>query len=224
MRLDRVVTSIVGPDRHDRADDRARQALDPSIIKTIDVSEGQRVKAGAGAGDARPDLRHRRCRRAEGADRQSRRADRALPRPSWRNSRSTMPRRPAEPGATYYCPAARTTTCSARRSSTPRCAPTTSRSPSTRRRSPSTRTTPARYDDRAKISQEIEQMRATLAAAQVGSRLNLLAATDQKTRDPAQPRIRPQRLVESAASARCDDRDARRLHPAMARRRPARSW
>lgn len=37
-----------------------------------------------------------------------------------------------------------------------------------------------RYGDRAKISQEIEQMRATLAAAQVGSRLNLLAATDQK--------------------------------------------
>jgi HlyD family secretion protein len=38
----------------------------------------------------------------------------------------------------------------------------------------------ARYGDRDKISQEIEQMRATLAAAQVGSRLNLLAATDQK--------------------------------------------
>jgi len=38
----------------------------------------------------------------------------------------------------------------------------------------------ARYGDRAKISAEIEQMRATLAAEQVGSRLNLLAATDQK--------------------------------------------
>jgi hemolysin D len=38
----------------------------------------------------------------------------------------------------------------------------------------------ARYGDRAKISQQIEQMRATLAAAQVGSRLNLLTATDQK--------------------------------------------
>jgi HlyD family secretion protein len=38
----------------------------------------------------------------------------------------------------------------------------------------------ARYGDRAEISKEIEQMRATLAAAQVGSRLNLLAATDQK--------------------------------------------
>jgi hemolysin D len=38
----------------------------------------------------------------------------------------------------------------------------------------------ARYADRAKISQEIEQMRAILAADQAGSRLNLLAATDQR--------------------------------------------
>jgi hemolysin D len=38
----------------------------------------------------------------------------------------------------------------------------------------------ARYADRAKISQQIEQMRATLAADQTGSRLNLLAATDQR--------------------------------------------
>lgn len=37
-----------------------------------------------------------------------------------------------------------------------------------------------RYADRAKISAEIEQMRATLAAAQVGSKLNLLSATDQR--------------------------------------------
>jgi hemolysin D len=39
----------------------------------------------------------------------------------------------------------------------------------------------ARYGDRAKLAKEVEQMRATLAANQVGSRLNLLAATDQKT-------------------------------------------
>ena len=38
----------------------------------------------------------------------------------------------------------------------------------------------ARYDDRAKISQEIENMRASLAASQYGSRLNLLTATDQR--------------------------------------------
>jgi HlyD family secretion protein len=39
----------------------------------------------------------------------------------------------------------------------------------------------ARYADRIQLAKEVEQMRATLAAAQVGSRLNLLAATDQKT-------------------------------------------
>jgi hemolysin D len=38
-----------------------------------------------------------------------------------------------------------------------------------------------RYGDRAKLAKEVEDMRATLAAAQVGSRLNLLAATDTKT-------------------------------------------
>ena len=38
----------------------------------------------------------------------------------------------------------------------------------------------AKYGDRARISKQIEDMRATLAAAQVGSRLNLLSATDQK--------------------------------------------
>jgi hemolysin D len=38
----------------------------------------------------------------------------------------------------------------------------------------------AHYDDRVKISQQIENMRASLAASQVGSRLNLLVATDQR--------------------------------------------
>jgi hemolysin D len=38
----------------------------------------------------------------------------------------------------------------------------------------------AHYDDRVKVSQDIENMRASLAASQVGSRLNLLIATDQR--------------------------------------------
>jgi HlyD family secretion protein len=38
----------------------------------------------------------------------------------------------------------------------------------------------AHYDDRVKVSQDIENMRASLAASQVGSRLNLLVATDQR--------------------------------------------
>jgi HlyD family secretion protein len=39
----------------------------------------------------------------------------------------------------------------------------------------------ARYGDRTRLANEVEQMRATLAANQVGSRLTLLQATDQKT-------------------------------------------
>jgi hemolysin D len=38
----------------------------------------------------------------------------------------------------------------------------------------------AHYEDRVKISQEIEGMRASLAAKEIGSRLNLLTATDQR--------------------------------------------
>jgi membrane fusion protein, hemolysin D len=38
----------------------------------------------------------------------------------------------------------------------------------------------AHYDERVKVSQEIEKMRASLAASQFGSRLNLLIATDQR--------------------------------------------
>ena len=38
----------------------------------------------------------------------------------------------------------------------------------------------AHYDNRVKINQEIENMRASLAASQFGSRLNLLTATDQR--------------------------------------------
>jgi hemolysin D len=38
----------------------------------------------------------------------------------------------------------------------------------------------AHYDDRVKIAREIEAMRASLAASQYGSRLNLLTATDQR--------------------------------------------
>ena len=76
--------------------------------------------------------------------------------------------------------AARLLSSSARRSTTRRCAATTSRSRSYKATIAKYQNDQARYGDRAKISEEIEQMRATLAAAQVGSRLNLLAATDQK--------------------------------------------
>jgi hemolysin D len=55
----------------------------------------------------------------------------------------------------------------------------------------------ARFGDRTRLAQEVEQMRATLAANQVGSRLNLLAATDQKTELLRQVESSSNGLVES---------------------------
>lgn len=55
----------------------------------------------------------------------------------------------------------------------------------------------ARYGDRSKLASEVEQMRATLAANQVGSRLNLLAATDQKTELLRQLEFDSNSLVEA---------------------------
>ena len=60
-------------------------------------------------------------------------------------------------------------------------------------RSASSKRTSRHYDDRVKVSQEIENMRASLAASQVGSRLNLLDRHRSAGRDAAQPRFRPQR-------------------------------
>src|SRR5262249_6422260 len=55
----------------------------------------------------------------------------------------------------------------------------------------------ARYGDRAKLAKEVEDMRATLAAAQVGSRLNLLSATDQKVELLRNVELQRNALVES---------------------------
>jgi hemolysin D len=55
----------------------------------------------------------------------------------------------------------------------------------------------ALYADRGKLAKEVEQMRATLAAAQVGSRLNLLEATDQKTELLRQAEFDQNALVEA---------------------------
>jgi HlyD family secretion protein len=73
-----------------------------------------------------------------------------------------------------------------------------------------------RYGDRAKLAKEVEEMRATLAAAQVGSRLNLLAATDAKTEPVAQCRILAQQPRREPAPAASDHRDAQCLCSAMA--------
>ena len=75
----------------------------------------------------------------------------------------------------------------------------------------------ARYGDRAKISQEIENMRATLAAAQVGSRLNLLTATDQKLEIQRSLEFDQNAMVESQHQLEFHHRDSGCFYPAMVR-------
>ena len=75
-RLDRVVTSVGGkivPTQQINV----YQALDPSIIKTIDVHEGDAGQGRAAPGDTRPDLRGGRCATVEAASCELGGADRA---------------------------------------------------------------------------------------------------------------------------------------------------
>ena len=177
-RLDRVVTSSSGSIVTTQST-VVVQALDPSIIKTIEVREGQRVKAGdvlatldptfaaadvdaLGLQIASLDAQVARCE-AELANRPFEppySPDPAVARYSQLQKSYYLQRKAQFDAQTraYGEQVAQVTATIAKLENNQ-----------------------ARYTDRAKLAKEVEQMRATLAAAQVGSRLNLLAATDQKT-------------------------------------------
>jgi len=177
-RLDRVVTSSSGH-MVTTQPTVVMQALDPSLIKTIEVRECERVKAGAVLATLDPtfaaadvgaltqqvaslDAQIARCE-AELANRpydptpaQDPTTDRYV-----QLQRSFYQQRKAQREGqirAYDEQIAQVTATIAKLTNNQ-----------------------ARYTDRAKLAKEVEEMRATLAAAQVGSRLNLLAATDQKT-------------------------------------------
>jgi len=177
-RLDRVVASSFGHIVTTQPT-VVMQALDPSLIKTIDVREGERVKAGEVLATLDPtfaaadvgaltqqidslDAQIARCE-AELANRpydpapaQDPTTDRYV-----QLQRSLYQQRQAQRAGqirAYDEQIAQVTATIAK-----------------------LQNNQARYTDRARLAKEVEEMRATLAAAQVGSRLNLLAATDQKT-------------------------------------------
>lgn len=177
MPMDRVVTSSEGRLVTTRAP-IVLQALDPSIIRTIEVQEGQRVKPGQllatldptfAAADvgtlkmkiASLDAEIARCQ-AELAHKPFASPDVAMPEAAVyaRLQKSYFDQRQSQFAAQMQ---------------------------DYEQQAAELRATIAKYQndqlrlaDRAKISNEIEQMRATLAANQVGSRLNLLVATDNK--------------------------------------------
>jgi hemolysin D len=177
-RLDRVISSI-----------SARvvttqptivvQALDASLIKTLEVREGQRVKADDVLATLDPtfaaaDVGALKLQIAS-LDAQIGRAEAELA------SRPFDPPASADPAVSRYVQLQRSFNQQRKaqfdaqiRSYNEQIAQVTATIAKLKNNQ-------ARYTDRAKLAKEVEQMRATLAAAQVGSRLNLLAATDQKT-------------------------------------------
>ena len=177
VRLDRVVNSA-GQVVTTQAT-TVIQALDPSIIKTINVREGERVKAGEVLATLDPtfaaaDVSALRSQIAS-LDAQIARCEAELAK------RPYVPPVSTEPALAQYGELQRSYY-------TQRKAQFESQLHAYDEQVAQLKTTvaklgndQARYGDRARLAQEVEQMRATLAAAQVGSRLNLLAATDTKT-------------------------------------------
>ena len=175
MRVDRVVTSSAGQIVTTEPT-IVLQALDPSIIKTIDVQEGERVKRGQLLATLDPTFAAADVGAAQ-SQVASLNAQIARARRSWRIAASTRPRQ--RPGGRLHGAAARIL---------PAAQGAVRRADARLQRADRAE----QGDDRQaqerprplwrprQVSQEIENMRATLAAAQVGSRLNLLAATDQR--------------------------------------------
>jgi hemolysin D len=154
------------------------QALDPSIIKTLDVHDGQRVKAGDVLATLDPTF--------AAADVSALNLQLASLNAQIARCEAELAQRPFDPAPNPDPAAARYDEIQ-KAYYLQRKAQFDAQMHSYDEQMAQTKATiaklqndQARYGDRAKLAKEVEDMRATLAAAQVGSRLNLLSATDQK--------------------------------------------
>jgi hemolysin D len=176
MQMDRVVTSTLGvvvttwPTI-------VLQALDPSIIKSIDVQEGDRVGRGHLLATLDPtfaaaDVQALMLQLAS-LDAEIARCEAEIARVPFHPPQSTFP----EAGLygalqqSYYDERKQQFDAQLRADE--------AQIAQTQATITKFRDDEARYADRAKIANDVEAMRAQLAAAQYGSRLNLLEATDQ---------------------------------------------
>ena len=176
MQLDRVVTSS-GGQIVTTEPTIVLQALDPSIIKTLDSQEGDRVKAGQLLATLDPTFAAADVSAAASQiaslEAQVARAEAELARRDFDTPAGTAP------GATYmalqraYYLQRKAQYEAQLRAYEEQIA----QNKATMRK---LKEDLAHYDNRVKISQEIENMLASLAASQFGSRLNLLIATDQR--------------------------------------------
>ena len=177
-RLDRVVTSLSASVVTTQPT-VVVQALDPSIIKTIDVREGQRVKAGALLGTLDPtfataDVDALKLQIAS-LNAQIARCEAELA------GRPFVPEVDPNPAAARYAELQKSYYAQRKAQFDSQIRSYNEQIAQVGATIAKLENNQARYADRAKLAKEVEQMRATLAAAQVGSRLNLLVATDQKT-------------------------------------------
>jgi len=177
-RLDRVVTSI-SANIVTTQPTVVVQALDASIIKTIDVREGQRVKTGDVLATLDPtfaaaDVGALKLQIAS-LDAQVARCEAELA------SRPYEPPEDPDPAVARYAQLQRSYYLQRKAQFDDQLRAYNEQMAQVTATIAKLENNQARYSDRAKLAKEVEHMRATLAAAQVGSRLNLLAATDQKT-------------------------------------------
>ena len=178
VRIDRVVTSTAGAIvTHDPT--VVVQALDQSIVKTLDVQVGQRVKAGQLLATLDPTFATADVRslvlQIAGLDAQIARCEAELAHRQYQPA-------PINDAAIAKYGQAQLAYYEQRKAQYDQQLRAYDETIAQAKATMVKYTTDAaRYGDRTKLAKEVEDMRATLAAAQVGSRLNLLAATDAKT-------------------------------------------
>jgi HlyD family secretion protein len=177
-RLDRVIESV-GGEIVSTTPTEVLQSLDAALIKTISVRAGDRVKAGDVLATLDPTF--------AAADVDALRLQVANFDAQIARAEAELAGRPYTPPVASDASAARygemQQTLFARRKSQydEQMRAYDSQIAQYKATLAKLRNNESRYADRMTLAKEVEQMRATLAAAQVGSRLNLLAATDQKT-------------------------------------------
>ena len=176
--LDRVVTSVSGQ-IVTMQPTIVVQALDPSIIKTLDVHEGQRVRAGDVLATLDPTI--------TAADVEALKLQIASLNAQIARCEAELAHRPftptmsPDPASARYEQLQQSYYLQRKAQFDNQIRSYDAQIAETKATIAKYETDAARYTDRAKLAKQVEEMRATLAAAEVGSRLNLLAATDQKT-------------------------------------------
>jgi len=177
MPMDRVVTSTLGVVVTTEPT-IILQALDPSIIKSIDIQEGDRVSGGQLLATLDPTLATADVSALKlqiaSLEAEIARCEAELARQPFDPPETTLP------GAVGYAALQNSYYNQRKAQFDAQVHANDEQIAQIRATIAKLQSDQARYDDREKISIQIEAMRANLAASQFGSRLNLLTATDQR--------------------------------------------